>query len=93
MQSTNADCCVQCSQDDDCNAFTWIRDSHECWVHRSIGDGGNFNLTTYAGHRRDGFIWDRHSNGSFNNSSINDGEVQDSLARIKRTRRAGKRCK
>ncbi|CAF1554829.1 unnamed protein product, partial [Adineta steineri] len=52
IQSTNADCCVQCSEDDDCNAFTWIRDSHECWLHRSIGDGGSFNLTTYAGHRR-----------------------------------------
>lgn len=51
IQLTDADCCAQCSDDDDCNAFTWIPDSGECWLHHNIS-GGDFNLSTHAGHRR-----------------------------------------
>ena len=52
IQPTDADCCAQCSDDEDCNAFTWVQHSNECWLHSKISDGRSSNLTTYAGYHR-----------------------------------------
>lgn len=52
IQPTDADCCAQCSENEDCNAFTWVQDSSECWFHSTISDGRSSNLTIYTGYRR-----------------------------------------
>ncbi len=48
---SHSDCCVQCSNNKQCNAFTWRQDRQECWLKSSMGNGGRYDSNTATAYR------------------------------------------
>ncbi len=52
VQIRYKDCCVQCSKNEKCKAFTWRRDSSKCYLKSSMGNGGQSDTNADVGRRQ-----------------------------------------